>query len=270
MTPSELYQAGKLDEAVAASLELVKQKPADTSKRFQLAEFACIAGDLERADRQFETISNQDADAAVYTALIRQLIRAETTRRECFQSGRVPEFIGQPSEKIQNHLRALVAIREGDLPAAADWIDKATEETGEKRRTWTVNGEAVSEIRDLDDVLAPILEVHTSTGKYFWVAWEQIVSLELHPPKRTIDMLWRGASLSIEAGPDGEVYLPAIYPESGPAEQVEASFRLGRSTDWESHATGLVRGHGLKMLLAGERDLSWMQIVSIESQEQES
>ncbi|TWU31948.1 type VI secretion system accessory protein TagJ [Novipirellula artificiosorum] len=267
MTPSELYQAGQLDEAVQRSVELVKKNPADSNLRFQLAELSCIAGDLERADRQMETVSNQDTQAAMAAALFRQLVRAELSRRECFCSGRMPEFIGTPSPQLQNHVRALTAIRENDLVEAAKWIGAVDESAPKHTKGWIVNDNSVTAIRDLDDVLAPILEVHTSTGKYFWIQWDQIVALEVHPPKRSIDLLWRQASLSIESGPDGEVYLPAIYldPDGQPA--TDASLRLGRSTDWVESGDSIVRGRGQKTLLAGDVDLPFMSLVTIERQE---
>ncbi len=56
----------------------------------------------------------QDAQAAIGAALLRQLVRAELARRECFYKGRVPEFLGEPSEKLTAHLQALTLSREGD------------------------------------------------------------------------------------------------------------------------------------------------------------
>ncbi|TWU45190.1 ImpE protein [Novipirellula aureliae] len=269
-TPQTLFQAGKLDEALAQSLALVKKNPANSGLRFQLAEISCIAGDLERAERQMETVSNQDPNAALGAALFRQLVRAEMARRECFFEGRVPEFIGEPNPVIKRHLLALAAIREGDLGEAAALIQDQTDVDTTVARaatTWDVNGEAVGELRDLDDLLAPILEVHTSTGKYFWIAWDQILSMEVHPPKRSADLLWRQASLSIESGPDGEVYLPAIYLDPSQPVAEDESLRLGRSTDWVETHESIVRGRGQKMLLAGNQDLTFMQLESIERQE---
>jgi len=266
-TPSELYQAGRLDEALQRSLSLVKNHPAQSDLRFQLAEFACIAGDLERAERQLETVANQDPQAALGAALFRQLVRAELSRRECYHAGRMPEFIGEPSLQLQNHVHALTSLRLGNTAEAAEFLDSIPEvcsgETASKR-SWIVNGSAAAELRDLDDVLAPILEVHTSTGKYFWIHWDQIVSLQVHPPKRPIDLLWRQASLSIESGPDGEVYLPAIYVDAVDTPLADASLRLGRSTDWLEVGDEIVRGRGQKTLLVGDSDLPLMQLVTIE------
>ena len=257
----DLYRAGELDEAVRQCLDLVKSHPADTGLRFQLAELSCIAGDLERADRQLDTVSNQDPQASVGAALLRQLVRAELARRECFWQGRVPELIGAPSAVLESRLRALALLRAGEPQQAATVIaDADATSTGV---SLSVNEKPVTQLRDLDDLIAPILEVHTTTGKYFWIDWTQILGLEVHPPKRPFDLLWRQATLSIESGPDGEVYLPAIYVEPAEDSPADASLRLGRSTDWVDVCAGIVRGRGQKMLLVGDQDLPFMELASI-------
>lgn len=265
-TPMELYEAGQLDEAVTASLNLVKAKPADVGLRFQLAELSCIAGNLDRADKQLDTVTNQDAQAAIGAALLRQLVRAELARRECFYQGRVPEFLGEPSETLKAHLQALTLFRSGDEAGAAAALAPFTEAKN-LNQPINVNGNEVDDIRDLDDLLSPVLEVHTTTGKYFWVDWNQILHLEIHPPKRPFDLLWRQASLSIQSGPDGEVYLPAIYLEPNSEQESDANLRLGRGTDWVDSGVGIVRGRGQKMLLAGEQDLPIMELSTIERDE---
>ena len=265
-TPMELYEAGRLDDAVEASLAMVKAKPADVGLRFQLAELCCIAGNLDRADRQLDTVSNQDPQAAIGAALLRQLVRAELARRECFLKGRVPEFLGEPSEKLKAHLQALTLYREGDVAAAVAALEPLNE-ISNLRQPIKVNGAEVDDLRDLDDLLSPVLEVHTTTGKYFWVDWNQILALEIQPPKRPFDLLWRQASLSIQSGPDGEVYLPAIYLEPDPDAATDANLQLGRGTDWIDSGDGMVRGRGQRMLLAGEQDMPFMELQTIEREE---
>jgi type VI secretion system protein ImpE len=163
-----------------------------------------------------------------------------------------------------------VSLQAGDLDEAAALVNQQDEDVSSTK--WEVNGKTVDVLRDLDDVLAPALEVHTSTGKYFWIDWNQIISMTVHPPKRPADLLWRQASLSIEAGPDGEVYLPAIYSSAFPienngADQDEANLKLGRRTDWVELHADLVCGRGQKTLLVGDQDLPIMQLESIERQE---
>jgi type VI secretion system protein ImpE len=263
----ELYQAGRLDEAVEQSIAFVKSKPADSGARFELAELSCIAGELERADRQLETVSNQDPQAALGAALFRQLVRAEMSRRECFYKGRVPEFIGEPSPQLASRLRAIAALRGGEIAEAASLIHGNGASATSDSMTWLVNNVSVDTIRDLDDLLGPVLEVLTSTGKYFWIGWDQILSVKLHPPKRPIDLLWRQASVSIEGGPDGDVYLPNIYIDPLPGMAADPSLQLGRSTDWVDVGSSVIRGRGQKTLLVGDNDLPFMQLEAIERQE---
>ncbi|MEO1618690.1 MAG: type VI secretion system accessory protein TagJ, partial [Planctomycetota bacterium] len=255
----ELYQAGKIGEAEEAALQFVKAHPADVPARFRLAELSCIAGNLERADRQLDTVGNQDAKAAIGAALWRQLVRAEVARRECFYEGRVPEFLGEPSASVKAHLEALTAFREGDVEAAAALIAGRESECNLNQPV-EVNGSQVSDLRDLDDLLGPVLEVHTTTGKYFWVDWNQILDLEVHTPERPFDLVFRRATLSIESGPDGEVYLPAIYVEPDREADVDEQLLLGRGTDWMDTEKGIVRGRGQKMLLAGDNDVALMEL----------
>src|SRR3954447_2579846 len=105
---TEAYKAGKLAEAVAAALEAVKAAPADRGKRFFLAELLVFAGDLERADKQLDVLFKPDSPDLPMVTLFRQLIRAETARREFFTQGRVPEFLAQPSEGVKLHLEASI------------------------------------------------------------------------------------------------------------------------------------------------------------------
>ena len=256
MTPGELYQAGKLKEAVTAALEGVKKHPTDFQRRGQLCELLCLSGDLERADRQLDTIGQQDPQAVVSISLWRQLIRAETARQEVFAQGRAPEFLGEPSPHLQLYLRALVALRSGEQDEAATLLSEA--EDSRPKPVGTCDGQPFDDFRDLDDRLAGFWEVLTSTGKYYWIPLERIRVAELRAPERPRDLLWRQAYLSVIDGPEGEVYLPTIYP--GTRETGDEQLQLGRGTNWRESPSGVVQGEGLKMLLVGEEDKSILEI----------
>ena len=95
MTARELFDAAKLNDAIAAALEDVKKAPTDTGKRGFLAELLCFAGDLERADKQLDALGHQDPQVMVGVSLFRQLIRAEQARQQFYTEGRLPEFLNQ-------------------------------------------------------------------------------------------------------------------------------------------------------------------------------
>jgi type VI secretion system protein ImpE len=167
-----------------------------------------------------------------------------------FDQGRPPEFLGLPTETLSETLRALTLLRADDVTGAAA-IVMGIEET-RRRNPGKTGDKSFADVRDLDDLLAPVLEVLTSTGKYFWVSWDNIELLEFKKPERPRDLLWRPAHIIVRGGPDGAVYVPAIY-EQTPA-LGDDQLRLGRSTDWRELTHGLVRGLGQRTLLVGEHD----------------
>lgn len=256
-TPSQLFQAGRLQDAIAAATQAVKAKPADIDRRGLLAEFLLFAGALERADTQLDALSTQNPEAAVAVALIRQLIRGEQARQQLFGDGRPPEFLDlPPPDHLRLKLEAVVAARDG-RPADAAALCRAAEETRQPLGG-THNGAPFDDFRDLDDVFGGMIEAVTSTGKYFWIPAERVERIEFHPPQRPRDLLWRRASMNVRGGPDGDVFIPAIYPGL-PADAAE-SLRLGRATEWSEDAAAPVRGAGQRTYLIGEEALPIMQL----------
>ena len=260
MTPTEAYKAGKLTDAVAAALEQVRAAPTDRGKRLFLAELCCFSGDLERADKQLDVLFTPDAPDVIQLTLFRQLIRGELARREVFTQGRVPEFLAQPSDALKMRLEALIDVREGKVNEVAELLTKAEE--GRPVVTGTCDGTAFDDWRDLDDLTAPVLEVITANGNYYWVPLEAVELLEFHKPERARDLYWRPAHLIVKDGPDGVVYVPALYFGSHTA--TEDAVKLGRRTDWLGGETEPYRGLGLREFLVGDSSKTVLEIEKIE------
>lgn len=260
-TPGQLFQAGKLQEAVAAATQAVKAKPADPDRRGLLAEFLLFAGALERADTQFDTLSTQNPEAAVSVALIRQIIRGEQARRQLFGDGRPPEFLDvPPPDALRLKLEAVVALRDGRAADALALCEQAEDARAPLRGTH--NGAAFDDFRDLDDIFGGMFEVVTSTGKYFWVPADKVERMEFHPPERPRDLLWRRASVNVRGGPDGDVFIPTIYP--GLADDAADALRMGRVTEWSEDEGAPVRGSGQRSFLVGEECLPILQLGVLE------
>lgn len=257
---SELYEAGKLDDAIAAQTEAVKKDPANTDLRGFLCELLCFAGEFERADRMLDTISKQAPEREMGTALLRQLVRAEIWRQQFFSDGRVPELLTDPTPSVEAQLRASVHVRAGEHAEAA----KALADAEEKRVPvkGTFNGESFDDMRDLDDQMGGVLEVLSTTGKYFWVPLESVETMELRPPARPQDLVWRRTAMEVRGGPDGEVYLPAIYAPM--AEEAADAVRLARATDWLGGDEAAMRGQGLRTFLVGEEARTLMEFERVE------
>lgn len=253
-----LFKAGRLDDAVAAATAALKKAPQDLSARVLLAELLLFTGNLERADVILDAAAGMDPSAATVVAEFRQLIRADMARRQLRRDGRVPEFLGEPTAAQKAALAALVALRAGDAAEAARQAEAA--EAARPRVAGTHGDVRFDDLRDADDVLGPSFEVLTTTGKYFWIPVERVLSAEFHPPQRARDLFWRRCTMSVQDGPDGEVYVPVVYgwDDAG----LDDSLKLGRSTSWTEAAP--VRGLGQRTLLVGNEALGILELGSIE------
>jgi type VI secretion system protein ImpE len=254
-----LFHAGKLADAVAAAGAAVKRSPADLGARVLLAEMLAFAGNAERADVILDAATDIDPSAALAVAEFRQLLRAEVARRQLFRDGRAPEFLGEPTAGQRAALAALVALRAGDDAEAARLCAEA--EAARQHPAGVRDGQHFDDLRDADDLLAGSFEVLTTTGKYFWIPIERIGSVEFHPPKRPRDLLWRRATMSVNEGPDGDVYVPCTYAPSDA--DADDSLMLGRSTDWSGPDSGPVRGLGLRTFLIGDESATIMEITQL-------
>ncbi|MBX3439203.1 MAG: hypothetical protein KF861_17060 [Planctomycetaceae bacterium] len=259
-SPLDLFQAGQLDEAVQAALAAVKKTPAEINPRWFLAELLCYAGDLKRADKQLDVLFQQHVQIATNVALFRQLIRAETWRRETFDEGRVPELLTEPNDALQDALRALACRRAGEN-AEADSLLAAIDERRVPTQG-TCDGKPFDDLRDLDDQCAPFVEVLTSTGKYYWIPFEVIELMEFRRPSRPRDLLWRPVHMIVRGGPDGEVYIPCLYDVTRTSD--DRAQRLGRATDWLGDEGAPIRGIGLRTWLVGDDAQTILQIGQIE------
>lgn len=257
-TASTLLRAGQLADAVTAAQAALRKAPTDLNARVLLAELLAFAGNLERADVVLDAASAIDPSTALVVAEFRQLIRADMARRQLFRDGRVPEFLGEATQTQRLQLAALVALRAGDMAEAAHQAELA--ETARPHVAGRHGETAFDDWRDCDDLLAGSFEVLTTTGKYFWIPTERVASLEFHPAKRPRDLLWRRASMSVNSGPDGEVYLPAVYAADEP---LSDALRLGRETDWRQSDDGPMRGVGQRLFLFGEEAVGIMELDQI-------
>jgi type VI secretion system protein ImpE len=66
--------------------------------------------------------------------------------------------------------------------------------------------------------------------------------------------------MSVADGPDGEVYLPAIYAADDPTTD---ALRLGRETDLRQVEAGPVRGVGQRLFMVGDEAVAMMDLGNI-------
>jgi len=253
-------RAGELDQAIALMNAEVRQHPADIDRRGILAELLCISGNLERADAILDSIATLDPKSAVGVALFRQIVRAEQARQQFLQEGRLPEFVKRPTGAMELELRASIALREGADTEAAALLAEA--EAVRPEVAGSANGSRFDDFRDLDDLSAAHLEVLTATGKYYWIALADVKSLEFRKAERRRDFIWRRASLSVADGPEGEIFIPSVYPSG--KDGVASHFRLGYETDFVGKEGGPKFGVGLRTFLVGDNAVTILELDRLE------
>ncbi|WP_203073925.1 type VI secretion system accessory protein TagJ [Falsiroseomonas ponticola] len=246
-TAGDAFRAGDLAGALAAATAAVKAAPADADARWLLAELLLFSGEAERADRMLDAAALHEPNPAVLE--FRRLLRAEVVRGQVLREGRAPKYQGDDATPAQQAaLRARIALRAGDLAAAADASAEA--EALRPRVPGKAGDTPFDDLRDADDLMAAEFEVLTTAGEHMLVPVERVRSLSFDPPRRPRDLYWRRTMIELKDGTEGVVFMPALYP--GP--ESDTGLKLGRATDWTEDA-GPVRGRGQRVLLAGEEAL---------------
>ena len=126
-----------------------------------------------------------------------------------------------------------------------------------KHKGTAPTGTAFDDLRDVDDLLAGSVEVLTTTGKYYWIPTERLISVNSIRRSARVTCCGAAPRCRWTQGPDGDVYIPVVY--AGDETMTEGQ-RLGRETDWQQAEGGPVRGIGQRVFLVGEDDVAVMDL----------
>jgi len=232
MNPLELYQAGRLTDAIKAlSLEL-RDNPTDVRRRTFLFELLCFAGEWERADKQLEVLGQAGPESEMGVLLYRSALFAERQRHDLFEQGQIP------SEQ---------------------------EDTGPERNG-VVNDKPFTYFADADPRVGARLELFAA-GNYLLLGIEHVASIQIPPPKRLRDLIWTPANVrttpSFKGTELGEVLLPVLSPFSW--RHPDEAVRLGRITVWEKpQGSEFHIPFGQKVWQVDEEDIPFLELRALE------
>jgi type VI secretion system protein ImpE len=233
MNSKELFQAGRLAEAVQALGAELRDNPTDARRRTFLFELLCFSGEYDRAEKHLDILSQGGKDAELGALLYRAALHAERTRNDLFLKNEYP--------------RAAVDS------AAAPPVSGA------------INGQKFESLEDGDPRIGPRLEVYAA-GQYMWIPYAHIASIEMQEPKRLRDLLWSPAL--VRTGPAfkekelGEVLLPVLTPLAW--KHADDSVRLGRVTEWAELEGGEQAPAGQKALLVDGEEFPFLELRRLE------
>ena len=229
MTATELFRQGRLQQAVEALGEEVRNAPLDAKRRTFLFELLCFAGEYDRAEKHLSILADGSQSAGMGALLYRSALHAERIRQQMFAERTFPMAHRVPSRSIS---------RAGAF------------------------GHSFS---DADPRIGGALELFVA-GSYTWVALEQISRIEVPKPKRLRDLLWVPAIVKTtpeyKAMELGEVLIPAISPLSWQHEDDDV--RLGRSTVWIEDETYGDIPLGQKLFMLDGQEIPILELGAIE------
>ena len=90
MTATELFQAGKLQQAIEALGEEVRNNPIDAKRRTFLFELLCFSGEYDRAEKHLSILADGSQSAGMGALLYRSALHAERMRQEMFTARTFP------------------------------------------------------------------------------------------------------------------------------------------------------------------------------------
>ena len=232
MTAQQLFQSGKLDEAIQALSAEVRDNPQDVKRRTFLFELLCFSGDLSRAEKHLDLAAQGSQQAEMGALLYHAALHAERTRHDLFSKQQYP-------------------------------MPKKTAGFGEI--SVSINGKTYHSLSDGDPRIGSNLEVFAA-GTYMWIPFGMITSIESSPPKRLRDLLWLPARVrtsdKYEERELGEVLLPVLTPFA--AQHSDPGVRLGRATLWEENIEGQTLPVGQKILLADDEEWPILELRKVE------
>ncbi|HTE46793.1 MAG TPA: type VI secretion system accessory protein TagJ [Gemmatimonadaceae bacterium] len=228
MQARQLFQSGRLDEAIEALGAEVRDNPTDAQRRAFLFELLCFAGQFDRAEKQLSVLGRGGRDAEMGALLYHAALHAERLRNEMFEKQSFP----QSSARIVGG---------------------------------TINGQAFTSITDADPRIGARLELFAG-GQYMWLPFEHVAVVRVESPKKLRDLLWAPAIVrpneSFTGLELGEVLLPAIAPQTW--READPAVRLGRATEWRELEDGDQVPVGQKMLLVDDVEFPILELRELE------
>ncbi len=259
MTPAELLQAGRLDEALTGLQEEIRARPEDGRLRVFLFQLNCVLGRLDKALTQLQVVASLDADTMMLARIFQPVIGCELFRREVFGGKRTPLVFGEPMDWVGWLVQANGLVAAGEFGAAAELRGRAFEAA--PANPGTVDGKPFAWMADADSRLGPIFELILE-GKYYWVPLCRVKRVQFEKPTDLRDLVWLPAEFEWTNGGTATAHVPVRYP--GSERSADPQIRLARKTEWQEHPGDTVLGQGQRLLATDTAEIPLLDCRVIE------
>ncbi|CAA0096864.1 Uncharacterised protein [BD1-7 clade bacterium] len=246
MQAKDHIREARLDEALSELMQGVREDPADSSKRVYLFQLFAVMGDFQRALNQLNVLGEMDAKTLMMVQTYRQLIQCEQFREHVFAGNSSPLVFGDPEPSVALMLEALKLSAAGEHEHAAALRTEAFIDIRAAAGNVSIDGaESFEWIADADSRIGPFVEAYID-GKYFWVPFTCIRSIEIHEPEDLRDLVWAPCEFTWQNGGSVVGFIPSRYPiERG--SQCRNEVLLSRLTNWKQLSSEEYAGSGQRI-----------------------
>lgn len=259
MQAEQSLREGRLQDALAELQAQVRKEPANAKYRIFLFQLLAVLGQWERALNQLNVLGDMDASSLPMVQTYREAIRCETLRAEVFAGHRSPLVFGAPEPWMALLLEAARLTGAGQHAPARAARDQAFESAATV--SGTLDGQPFEWLADADPRLGPMLEAVVN-GRYYWIPFQRIRSIELEQPADLRDYVWMPGRLTWANGGETVALIPARYPGSHAA--ADPLVQLGRKTEWRDCGDDTWLGLGQRMLATDQGEYSLLDLRRIE------
>jgi len=249
---------GDLEQALLQLQQDVRKDPANVKHRIFLFQLFAVMGQWSRALTQLDLIGEMDAGALAMVQTYRDAILCEVLRTEIFSGERTPLLFGQPEQWIALLFEALRLSAQGedaksqDVRAEAFDLAPATKGSiGEPQL------QSFSWIADADSRIGPVLEV-IMYGRYYWLPFHRIRSVNIEPPQDLRDQVWTPAYFTLANGGETVGLIPTRYVGSENSDDQQIC--CAHKTIWLQRDAELYQGLGQRMFTTDAGEFSLMDL----------
>lgn len=254
MNARELLRTGEPRAALEQLKQEVRKAPRDVALRTFLFQMFCVFGEWERAVTQLTTAAELDPLALPMAQAYRAAIRCELLRARVFAGTRTPTIFADPEPWMSLLIEANRGLAAGKPAEAASLRDEAFEQA--PSLGGSIDGQEFEWIADADPRLGPMLEAMVD-GKYYWVPFHRLRTLDIEPPADLRDQVWMPAHFVWTNGGESFGFIPTRYP--GSEQAADADLALARRTEWRENGEWFL-GLGQRMLATDAAEFALMDI----------
>ena len=246
MTARELFDEGRLADAIREQSLVVENRPEDFSARLLLCEFLAFDARFNTVIEQLEKFQASDDAFYAYIEGWREIALADKARHD----GKEPAYLIPVPEHVEQTRKAVFA---GDPDALDEAMEAMPLIEGH------VDGREFEGCRDSDDSVAGEFEFFAE-GETIRIPWEHLRKIRMEPVECLRDQLYRPTTITLTDGRKIEGFAPAHYVST---EVTPEELRCGMGTDYFEEEYGM-RGHGARMILLGEEELTLAEFTQLE------